>query len=86
MADGANVLTRSSQSVVGAIGVAKSDKVAWFGTQWDQSSLAPSEVVSCQVYNWVPVLEQTPHGYQGREARRRHVHNLARQQRREDRL
>jgi basic membrane lipoprotein Med (substrate-binding protein (PBP1-ABC) superfamily) len=54
----ADVLTGSSQSVVGAIGVAKSSKVAWFGTQWDQSSLAPSNVVSCQVYNWAPVLEQ----------------------------
>lgn len=58
VADGADVLTGSSQSVVGAIGVAKADNVAWFGTQWDQSSLAPSQVVSCQVYNWVPVLKQ----------------------------
>ncbi|MGO9660772.1 MAG: BMP family lipoprotein [Acidimicrobiales bacterium] len=58
VADGADVLTGSSQSVVGAIGIAKADKVAWFGTQWTQASLAPSEVVSSQVYNWVPVLEQ----------------------------
>ena len=58
ISEGADVLTGSSQSVVGAIGVAKSSNVAWFGTQWDQSSLAPSEVVSCQVYNWAPVLEQ----------------------------
>jgi len=58
IADGADVLTGSSQSVVGAIGVAKSQSAAWFGTQWDQSSLAPSQVVSSQVYNWVPVLEQ----------------------------
>lgn len=58
VSEGADVLTGSSQSVVGAIGVAKSDNVAWFGTQWDQSSLAPSNVVSSQVYNWVPVLEQ----------------------------
>jgi basic membrane protein A len=57
VADGADVLTGSSQSVVGAIGIAKADKVAWFGTQWTQASLAPSEVVSSQVYNWVPVLE-----------------------------
>jgi len=42
----ADVLTGSSQSVVGAIGIAKADKVAWFGTQWTQASLAPSEVVS----------------------------------------
>jgi len=58
IADGADVLTGSSQSVVGAIGVAKADKVAWFGTQWAQTTLAPSEVVSSQVYNWDPVLEQ----------------------------
>ncbi len=58
VADGADVLTGSSQSVVGAIGIAKADKVAWFGTQWNQASLAPSQVVSSQVYNWVPVLEQ----------------------------
>jgi len=58
VADGADVLTGSSQSVVGAIGVAKADHVAWFGTQWAQSSLAPSQVVSSQVYNWAPMLEQ----------------------------
>ncbi len=38
----ADMLTGSSQSVVGAIGVAKSDKAGWFGTQWDQASLAPT--------------------------------------------
>jgi basic membrane lipoprotein Med (substrate-binding protein (PBP1-ABC) superfamily) len=58
IADGADVLTGSSQSVVGAIGVAKSHNVAWFGTQWVQTSLAPSVVVSSQVYNWTPVLKQ----------------------------
>jgi len=58
VADGADVLTGSSQSVVGAIGVAKSDHVAWFGTQWTQTSLAPTEVVASQVYNWDPVLKQ----------------------------
>lgn len=58
VADGADVLTGSSQSVVGAIGVAKSDNVAWFGTQWTQASLAPSQVVASQVYNWDPVLTQ----------------------------
>ncbi len=58
VADKADVLTGSSQSVVGAIGVAKTDHVLWFGTQWNQDSLAPSEVVSSQEYNWVPVLRQ----------------------------
>jgi basic membrane protein A len=58
VSDGADVLTGSSQSVVGAIGVAKSDKKLWFGTQWVQSSLAPHNVVASQVYNWAPVLTQ----------------------------
>ncbi len=65
VADGADVLTGSSQSVVGAIGIAKADKVAWFGTQWSQASLAPSEVVSSQIYNWVPVLQQIITGIRG---------------------
>jgi basic membrane protein A len=56
--DKADVLTGSSQSVVGAIGVAKSDHLAWFGTQWNQSTLAPQNVVSSQVYNWDPILLQ----------------------------
>jgi basic membrane protein A and related proteins len=54
----ADVLTGSSQSVVGAIGVAKHDNLSWFGTQWNQSSLAPSEVVASQVYDWTGVLRQ----------------------------
>jgi basic membrane lipoprotein Med (substrate-binding protein (PBP1-ABC) superfamily) len=56
--NGADVLTGSSQSVVGAIGVAKSDHKLWFGTQWVQSSLAPHNVVASQVYNWAPILKQ----------------------------
>lgn len=55
--NGADVLTGSSQSVVGAIGVAKDKNVLWFGQQWDQASLAPSIVVSSQVYDWVPTLK-----------------------------
>ena len=51
--------------MVGAIGVAKADHVAWFGTQWTQTSLAPSVVVSSQVYNWAPVLEQILTGIRG---------------------
>ena len=41
VAEKADVLTGSSQSVVGAITVAKANNVAWFGTQWTQASLAP---------------------------------------------
>jgi basic membrane lipoprotein Med (substrate-binding protein (PBP1-ABC) superfamily) len=59
IAAGADVLTGSSQSVVGSIGAAK-DKgtVLWFGTQADQASLAPSLVVASQVYDWTGILKQ----------------------------
>jgi basic membrane lipoprotein Med (substrate-binding protein (PBP1-ABC) superfamily) len=58
IAAGADVLTGSSQSVVGSIGAAKdAGNVLWFGTQSDQSSLAPSLVVASQVYDWVPSLK-----------------------------
>jgi basic membrane protein A and related proteins len=58
IAAGADVLTGSSQSVVGSIGAAKdAGNVLWFGTQSDQSSVAPSLVVASQVYDWVPSLK-----------------------------
>jgi basic membrane protein A len=38
--------------------VAKSGKAAWFGTQWDQSSLASSQVVASQVYDWTGIIKQ----------------------------
>jgi basic membrane protein A len=58
IASGADVLTGSSQSVVGSIGAAK-DKggVLWFGTQADQASLAPDLVVASQVYDWTGMLK-----------------------------
>jgi basic membrane protein A and related proteins len=58
IAAGADILTGSSQSVVGSIGAAK-DKgtVLWFGTQADQSSLAPQLVVASQVYDWTGMLK-----------------------------
>jgi basic membrane protein A len=43
--------------VVGAIGVAKDKNALWFGQQWDQTNLAPSVVVSSQVYDWVPTIK-----------------------------
>lgn len=58
VSDKADVLTGSSQSVVGAIGVAKKHHIPWFSTQWSQASIAPHTVVSSQVYNWVPVLKE----------------------------
>ncbi|MDD5368501.1 MAG: BMP family protein [Anaerolineaceae bacterium] len=57
IAAGADMLTGSSQSVVGAIGVAKDKKAFWFGTQWDQTSLAPTAVVASQVYDWVGIVK-----------------------------
>ena len=58
IASGADILTGSSQSVVGSIGAAKdAGKVLWFGTQADQASLAPALVVASQVYDWTPMLK-----------------------------
>ncbi len=59
IAAGADALTGSSQSVVGSIGAAKEKgNVLWFGTQADQSSLAPNIVVASQVYDWTGMLKQ----------------------------
>ena len=58
IAGGADMLTGSAQAVVGAIGVAKSSNVAWFGNDADQSSLAPQQVVSSNVYDWTGILTQ----------------------------
>jgi basic membrane protein A len=55
---GADVLTGTAQMVVGAIGKAKDSNVLWFGTQSNQTSLAPSIVVANQVYHWEGVLKQ----------------------------
>ncbi len=56
IAGGADVLTGSAQQVVGSVGVAKEAGVLWFGTQSDQSPLAPEVVVATQLYDWVPTL------------------------------
>jgi len=57
IASGADILTGSSQSVVGSIGAAKdAGSVLWFGTQADQASLAPALVVASQVYDWTGML------------------------------
>ncbi len=57
VAAGADMLTGSSQSVVGAIGVAKDKGAFWFGTQWDQTELAPEAVVASQVYDWTSIIK-----------------------------
>ena len=59
IAAGADILTGSSQSVVGSIGAAKENgKVLWFGTQQDQASLAPELVVASQVYDWTGMVKE----------------------------
>ncbi|MGE5248681.1 MAG: BMP family protein [Bacteroidota bacterium] len=55
---GADVLTGTAQMVVGAIGKAEESNVLWFGTQSNQTSLAPKIVVASQVYHWEVVLKQ----------------------------
>jgi basic membrane protein A len=55
---GADVLTGTAQMVVGAIGKAEESNVLWFGTQSNQTSLAPSIVVASQVYHWEVVLNE----------------------------
>ncbi len=54
---GADMLTGSSQSVVGAIGVAKDRGAYWFGTQWDQTPIAPETVVASQIFEWTGVID-----------------------------
>ena len=55
---GADGLTGTAQMVVGAIGVAEEAGVPWFGTQANQTSLAPSIVVASQVYDWTVALDE----------------------------
>jgi basic membrane lipoprotein Med (substrate-binding protein (PBP1-ABC) superfamily) len=59
IAAGADILTGSSQSVVGSVNAAKeAGNVLWLGTQSDQVSLAPENVVASQVYDWTNILKQ----------------------------
>jgi basic membrane protein A len=59
IAAGADILTGSSQSVVGSVGAAKEKGgILWFGTQQDQASLAPDLVVASQVYDWTGMLKE----------------------------
>jgi len=58
IANGADVLTGTAQMVVGAVGAARSDNVAWFGTQANQTKLGKKIVVASQVYKWEVVLRE----------------------------
>jgi len=55
-ANGADVMTGTAQMVVGAVTVASDVNIIWFGTQANQTSLAPDIVVASQVYHWEVVL------------------------------
>jgi basic membrane protein A len=55
---GADTLTGTAQMVVGAVGVCKERGALWFGTQSNQTSLAPEIVVASQVYHWEVVLRE----------------------------
>jgi basic membrane protein A len=61
---GADILTGTAQMVVGAIGVAGENDALWFGTQANQTDLAPDLVVASQVYHWEVVLRQIVSGIQ----------------------
>lgn len=56
IADGADILTGSSQQVVGAISVANDAGVSWIGIHADQTPLAPEIVKAMVIYDWVPAL------------------------------
>jgi len=55
---GADGLTGTAQMVVGAIGVAEQKGIPWFGTQSNQTTLAPKIVVANQVYDWTGSLKE----------------------------
>lgn len=55
-AQNADVMSGTAQMVVGAVTVADDEGILWFGTQANQTSLAPSIVVASQVYHWEVVL------------------------------
>jgi basic membrane protein A and related proteins len=55
---GATVLSGTAQMTVGAIGVARERGVLWFGTNSNQTELAPEVVVANQVYHWEVVLAE----------------------------
>jgi len=54
---GADILTGTSQSMVGAVSVAKDNNALWMsGSGWHQASLAPDNVPVEVVYNWDVIL------------------------------
>ncbi len=53
---GADVLTGTSQSVTGAINVAKQNGIIWLASAWYQDSLAPDTVAANLIYRWEVIL------------------------------
>ncbi len=62
--NGHAVLTGTAQMTVGAIGVANENGIPWFGTQSNQTQVAPDIVVANQVYKWDVVLADLVHDIQ----------------------
>ncbi len=56
LAEDADILTGTAQMVPGAVNKAKEVGALWFGTQANQTSLAPEIVVASQVYDWTVAL------------------------------
>lgn len=57
LAEDADILTGTAQMVPGAVNKAKEAGALWFGTQANQTSLAPEIVVANQVYDWTVALD-----------------------------
>lgn len=53
---GVGAMTGTAQMVVGAVGVASEAGVPWFGTQENQTQLAPDLVVASQVYHFEGIV------------------------------
>lgn len=62
----ADILTGTAQMVPGAVNKAKEAGALWFGTQANQTKLAPEIVVASQVYDWtvalLPIIEDIEAG------------------------
>jgi len=56
IANGADVLSGTSQSVTGAISVCKAKGAYWFAAAWNQTDLAPQIVAANLIYRWDGLL------------------------------
>jgi basic membrane protein A len=62
--------------MVGAVGVAQENNVLWFGTQANQTQLAPDIVVASQVYHWEVVLRDIIAQVQNKAADANHIYRI----------